>query len=99
MPLRALTSSAPEVWHFSSATLFGQMCSPTSDIANCCFASARDFLSLGTVQSLFRQMVTWFGLDHEWLGPGGRIFQAVCGTLGGAMLLWERPYLVPRALL
>ena len=60
---------------------------------------ARDFLSLGSVQSLFRQMAAWFGLDYEWPGPGGRIFHAVCGTFNGVMLSWDRPFLVSGALL
>ena len=60
---------------------------------------ARDFLSLGSVQSLFRQMASWFALDHEWPGPGGRIFHAVCGTFNGVMLPWDRPFLVSGALM
>src|SRR5271170_8083188 len=44
-------------------------------------------------------MVTWVGLDHQRLGPGGRISHPVCRALGGAMLRGDRPFLVSRAVL
>src|SRR6266704_2183036 len=59
----------------------------------------RNSLSLGSVQSLFRQRAPWFGLNHEWRGHGSRIFHPLCGTLGGTMLPRDRPFMVSRALL
>jgi hypothetical protein len=58
---------------------------------------ARNFLSLGFVQSFSGQVVTRYGLDRERCGAGGRISHAFRGAVGGDMLSGDRLFLVSRA--
>jgi hypothetical protein len=56
----------------------------------------RIFLSLGSVRSLVRRVVTWFGFDHQRRCPGGRISHPLCWAICGPVLPGDRPFLVSR---
>jgi len=59
----------------------------------------RYFLSLGSVQSRFGQVVAWICFDYKRHSCGDRISHADCRTLGWAMFPRDRFFMVSRAFL
>jgi hypothetical protein len=64
-----------------------------------CCGLCRGLVSLWPFRYFFGEVGDWFDLDRGWPNSRSWVSHSVCGSLGGAMLSGDLPFMVSRALL